>query len=321
MKAKNCLIFGGTGQIGTNLIRKLAKNNLKVTVVTRNSHQKGNLIKTQANAGYIEIIEANPFDRESLLPLFQKADICINLVGILFEKGKNTFNNIHINFPSLLATLCREYDLDQFIHLSALGLENANDSFYAISKLSGEKEIKKIFPKTTVLKPSVVYSIDDSFTTTFMTLLNRLPIFPIYYNGKTRFTPIHCSDLTDVIFNVIKKDIKSEIIECGGPEVITFKEILLTLMDLIEKQRLLLPLPLFAGKLVANIFELMPHPLLTNDQLRLLKYDNIFSNQHKTNKSIGVPSKRKFHEEVKKYCFMWKDGGQFSTDKYKSIKS
>ena len=95
MKEKNCLIFGGTGQIGRNLIRKLAKNNYKVTVITRNAHTKGNFIKTQANAGYIDIVEANPFDENEIRPYFEKADICINLIGILFEKGKiNSFNNV-----------------------------------------------------------------------------------------------------------------------------------------------------------------------------------------------------------------------------------
>ena len=96
-----------------------------------------------------------------------------------------------------------------------------------IVNLEGEKKIKEIFPKTTILRPSVVYSVDDNFTTTFMTILNRLPVFPIYYKGKTKFMPIHCSDLTDVIFKVIKDEIKSEIIECGGPEFFSFKEILI----------------------------------------------------------------------------------------------
>ena len=316
MKAKNCLIFGGTGQIGTNLIRKLTKNNFQVTVVTRNLHQKGNFIKTQANAGYIDIIEANPFDKQIITPLFKKADLCINLVGILFEKGRNNFNNIHINFPALLASICEEYKLEQFIHISALGLEKAENSLYAKSKLAGEKKIKEIFPKTSILKPSVVYSVDDNFTTTFMTLLNRLPLFPLYYNGSTKFMPIHCSDLTDIIIQVVQNEIKSEIIECGGPQILSFKEIISTLIKLIDKKRILFPMPLIGGKLIAKLMELTPKPLLTTDQLNLLKYDNIFSKKYKTNLSLNIPCKKIFEDEVKKYCYMWKDGGQFSTDRY-----
>ena len=319
MKAKNCLIFGGSGQIGRNLIRKLTKNNYRVTVVTRNIHQKSYAIKTQANAGFIDIVEANIFDERKIRELFEKSNICVNLIGILFEQKKgNTFRNIHSIFPSILAKLSKEYNLKHFIHLSALGINEAKDSNYASSKLEGENQILKNFPLATILRPSVVYSIDDNFTTNFMTLLNRLPLFPLYYEGKTKFTPIHCSDLTDTIYHVISKNIYSKIIECGGPEILTLKEIIQKLLNLIGKKRILLPLPFPIAKFTAKTFELLPTPLITQDQLRLLKYDNILSGKYKTNSDIGIPSVRYFEEEVKKYCYMWREGGQFSTEKYNS---
>jgi NADH dehydrogenase len=322
MKVKNCLIFGGSGQIGRNLIRKLTKNNYKVTVVTRNLHQKGYVIKTQANAGYIDIVEANIFDETKIRKLFAQTDICINLIGILYENSKgNTFKNIHSIFPSILAKLCKEYKVQQFVHLSALGINNAKDSEYAKSKLEGEVNIQKNFPLATILRPSVVYSIDDNFTTNFMTLLNRLPFFPLYYNGSTKFTPIHCSDLTDTICHVISKNIYSKIIECVGPDVVSLKEILKKLLKLINKNRPLIPLPFFAANISAKIFQLFPKPLLTVDQLTLLKYDNIPSNKYQTNSDIGVPSTRIFDQEVEKYCYMWREGGQFSTKKYNSTNS
>ncbi|MDC1078629.1 complex I NDUFA9 subunit family protein [Candidatus Pelagibacter sp.] len=317
MKPKNCLIFGGSGQIGRHLIRKLTKNNIRVTVVTRNIHQKGYIIKTQGNAGYIDIVEANIYDEKKIRNLFSKSDICINLIGILFEKKKgNTFYNIHTLFPSLLSKLAKEYKLKNFIHLSALGINEAIDSKYAKSKLEGEKNILHNFPLSTILRPSVVYSVDDNFTTNFMTLLNRLPVFPLYYSGKTKFTPIHCSDLTDVIYETITKNINSKIIECVGPEVISFREIIERLLTLINKKRLLLPMPLQLATLTAKIFQLLPNPILTEDQLRLLKYDNVLSGKYKSNSDIGVPSKKYFNEEVKKYSYMWREGGQFSTEKY-----
>ena len=317
--SKHCLIFGGSGQIGRNLIRKLTKNNYRVTVVTRNIHQKSYIIKTQANAGYIDIVEANIFDEKKIRALFKKTDICINLIGILFEQKKgNTFKNIHSIFPSLLAKLCKQYNLKHFIHLSALGINDAVDSEYAKSKLEGENNVLKNFPLATILRPSIVYSVDDNFTTNFMTLLNRLPIFPLYYEGKTKFAPIHCSDLTDTINHIISKNIYSKIIECTGPEIISFKELLQKLLYLINKKRILIPFPLPLAKFSAQFFELLPNPLLTSDQLRLLKYDNISSGKYKTNSEIGIPSVRYFEEEVKKYCYMWREGGQFSTKKYTS---
>ena len=312
MKGKNCLIFGGSGQIGRHLIRKLTKSDYRVIVVTRNIHQKGHIIKTQGNAGYIDIVEANIFEEDKIKGLFDRIDICINLIGILYEKKGSSFRNIHTLFPSLLAKLCKQNNLKHFIHLSALGINEAKDSDYARSKLEGEREILKNFPLSTILRPSVVYSVDDNFTTNFMTLLTRLPVFPLYYNGKTKFMPIHSSDLVDIIHNVISENVYSQIIECVGPETLSLKEIIEKLLNLIDKRRILLPMPLIFGKLTAKFFQLLPKPLLTEDQLRLLKYDNISSGKYKTNTDIGLPAKYLFEKEVEKYCYMWKQGGEYS---------
>ena len=153
-----------------------------------------------------------------------------------------------------------------------------------------------------------------------MTLLNNLPFFPIYYSGKTKFMPIHCLDLIEVIYHVISEDIDLNIIECVGPEVLTFREILEILLDLIGKKRLLIPMPLTLANLSSKFFQLFPKPLLTQDQLRLLRYDNIVSGKYKTNSDIGIPSKLFFKREVKKYSHMWREGGQFSTEKYNTGK-
>ncbi len=322
MKAKNCLIFGGSGQIGSFLIRKLTKNNLKVTVVTRNIHQKGLKIKTQGNAGFIDIKEAKIFEENKIEKLFSEADYCVNLIGILYEKKSgNTFKNIHTIFPTLLAKLCKKYNLKHFVHISALGINDAVDSQYAISKLEGEKNILTSFSKTTILRPSVVFSNSDNFSTQFMTLLRRLPVFPLYYSGKTRFMPLHATDLSNIIYHVLSNKIETQVIECVGPEILTFKEILQILLKLIDKKRLLLPMPLSLAKFSAKFFQLLPKPLLTEDQLRLLKYDNVTSGKYKTNSDIGIPSKLFFKNEVKKYSFMWRDGGEFSTEKYLSENS
>ena len=316
MKPKNCLIFGASGQIGRHLIRKLTKNNYKVTAVTRNLHRKGYLLKTQASAGWIDCVEANIFDEKELTKLISKADICINLIGILFEKNKkNSFDNIHTNFPSLISKICKGAAVKQFIQLSSLGIDSAKDSYYAKSKLEGEKNIKINFPKAVILRPSVVYSVDDNFTTSFMTMLNRLPFFPLYYNGNTKFVPIHVSDLTEIIYQVIFKETISSTIECIGNETISLKQILKKLLKLINKERFLIPFPLPIAKFSAKIFQLMPKPLLTEDQLRLLAYDNIPSGKYKTNFDIGIESNSIFDVEVRKYCHMWKEAGQFSIKK------
>ena len=313
MKPKKCLIFGASGFIGRHLIRKLTKNNFQVTAVTRNIHQKGYLLRTQGNPGYIEIVESNLFDENKINNLAKDADICINLVGILYQKGKiNTFKNIHEKFPDFLSNICKKNNVKQFIHLSALGIENATDSIYASSKLNGEILIKNNFKEANILRPSVVYSVDDNFTTFFMTSLSILPVFPLYYNGSTMFIPIHVSDLTEIIYQVISRNLKSETIECIGPEKISLKEILKKLLKLIKKKRVLMPMPLIFAKFSTFFLQLLPRPLITFDQLKLLKYPNISSGNNKTNFDLEMPSRANFENEVGKYSHMWRDGGQFS---------
>ena len=309
------LIFGASGQIGKSLIRKFTKNNYRVTAVTRSIHRKGYQIKTQSNYGYLELEEVYSFSEENISRLMEKSSICINLIGILFEKKKNHFNLIHSDLPSLLSKLAKKNSIEQFIHISALGIEPATDSKYAMSKLSGEKNVRLNFSESVILKPSIVYSVDDNFTTNFMGLLNLLPVMPLYYGGKTKFTPIHVSDLTNIIFNIVQKKISGETIECVGPEIFTFKEIILKILKSINKKRLLLPIPLLLAKINAKLFQLMPKPLITMDQLKLLKYDNIVSKKYKTNFDINMNANKKFTEEINRYSFNWTSGGQFSKKK------
>ncbi len=315
MKPKNCLIFGSSGQIGRTLIRKITEKNLKVTAVTRNLHQKGYILKTQANPGYIDIVETNIFDFNKIEDLIKKADVCINLIGILFEKGSNNFKNIHEKFPNMISNLCQKHKINKLIHLSALGIENAKDSKYATSKLNGEILVRKNFNNTIILKPSIVYSVDDNFTTMLMGLLNLIPVFPLYYGGKTKFMPLHCSDICNLIIDMIENETNEITIECIGPEELTFKQMVEKLLKLIEKKRLFLPLPITIANIMATFFQLLPKPLLTKDQLKLLFYDNIPSGKYKTNFDIGKNFELKFENEVEKYCYMWKQSGEYSRKK------
>ncbi len=306
------LIFGSSGQIGKSLIRKFTKNNYRVIAVTRSIHRKGYQIKTQSNYGYLELEEIDTFNEKNIGRLMDKSSICINLIGILFEKKKNNFNLIHSDLPSLLSKVALNKSLDQFIHISALGIEAATDSDYAKSKLNGETKVRQNFSKSVILKPSIVYSVDDNFTTNFMRLLSILPIMPLYYGGKTKFTPIHVSDLSNIIFEIVKRKIKGETIECIGPEIFTFKQILSKILISINKKRLLFPLPLPLAKINAKLFEMLPKPLLTMDQLKLLKYDNIISKKYKTNFDLKLDANKKFDDEINRYSFNWTTGGQFS---------
>ena len=208
--------------------------------------------------------------------------------------------------------MLKKKKIDQFIHVSALGVEKASDSIYAKSKLEGEINVRKNFKNSVILKPSIVYGIDDNFTTNFMSLLSKLPFMPLYYNGKTKFIPIHVSDLTEIIYQIVSKEIKNEIIECIGPEEFTFKEILKKILKSIRKKRLLIPIPLPIAKMTALFLGLLPKPLLTSDQLILLKYDNTPTKKFKTNFDIGLNANKKFEEEIEKYSYNWRSGGQYT---------
>ncbi len=312
MKQKEILLFGASGQIGRNLIRKLSKNNYKIKAVTRNIHTSGYIIKTQANPGYLELVELNNFNPQKIEELIKNVSICINLIGILHERKKNQFENIHSELPDMLSKIANKCKLDQFIHLSSLGIEKANDSNYARSKLNGEKKIIKNFKNSVIIKPSIVYSVDDKFTTNFMTLLSRLPIMPLYYNGNTKFSPIHVSELVEIIINIIENKKQNLILECLGPETISFKDIIKKLLKAINKKRLLFPLPDTLAKISAKILQILPNPLLTEDQLKLLKHDNVKTGLYKTNFDINMKTKKKFDDEILKYSYNWKNGGQFS---------
>ncbi len=312
MKQKEILLFGATGQIGRNLIRTLSKNNYKIIAVTRNIHRAGYILKTQANPGYLELIELKNFKIDKINELFKRSSICINLIGILYEKRKDEFKLIHSDLPALLSKKAKEFQHEKFIHLSALGIEKAKESKYALSKIEGEKRIKENFKKSIIIKPSIVYSIDDKFSTRFMSLLRILPVMPLYYNGKTKFSPIHVSELVDIIYKVIESKNERLDLECIGPEVLTFKEIIQIFSRAIYKKRILIPMPLQIAKLSAKFFQLLPNPILTEDQLILLKYDNCKSEIFKNNFDFGYIAKKKFETEINKYSYNWRTGGQFA---------
>ena len=312
MKQKEILLFGATGQIGRNLIRKLSQNNYKITAVTRNTHRAGYILKTQANPGFLELVELKNFDTKKIEDLMKNCTVCINLIGILFEKKRGDFKIIHTDLPNLLSQIAKKYKIQKLIHLSSLGIENALDSDYAKSKLEGEKKIKSNFEKFVILKPSIVYSVDDKFTTKFMTLLSRLPIMPLYYNGNTKFNPIHVSDLVDIILNTVENKNNNLVVECIGPEILTFKEIIEKILISIQKKRFLIPVPIQIASLTAKLLQLLPNPLLTEDQLKLLKYDNVSTGLYKTNFDLGFNAKKNFDEEINKYSYNWRTGGQFA---------
>ena len=311
-KNKIITILGASGQVGRYLINKLSTKNYRIVACTRNAY-KNNFLKTQANFGSLDLEQINMFDEENLRHVIKNSNIVINTIGVLYSKNKkNSFKNIHVLLPDIISKLCNEYKVEKLIHLSALGIEQSTDSDYALSKLEGEKVILNNFNKSIVIRPSIIFSRDDKFTTKFMSMLSILPIFPIYYNGLTKFQPIYCGDLCEVVSKILELDKINNIIECGGPEILNFKEILEILLKQIDKKRILIPVPYFIAKLQSKIFELFPNPLLTYDQLKLLKKDNVVSGKYPTiNDLLDIKYLSTLSSELESYSYAWRQGGQF----------
>ena len=310
MKPKVATIFGASGFIGRHLIRRLTKKDYRIVVATRSPYLHGYL-KPLGNPGQIDLEKTNIFDEENLRTLVKNSDVVINLVGILYETRKQKFENIHTDFPDLLTKTCSDLNIEKFIHISALGIDQNVSSKYMQSKLMGEKKILNNFNNSIILRPSIVYGDGDNFFNQFASLAEFLPALPLVGGGQTKFQPIYVSDLCKAIVTILdKEEIDQNIYELGGSQVYTFKEMMEILLKQIKKKRFLIPIPFSIAKFQARILQLFPKPLLTTDQVEMLKYDNVVSNNYPTLKDLKINPKT-IETVLPNYIWRFRKGGQF----------
>ena len=311
MKNQICTILGGGGFIGRYLVRNLTKKNYRCIISTRKAFQKGYL-KTQATPGAIELVDWNPNNFSELKEAIKNSDIVINLIGILFETRKQKFYNIHTNIPESVAKICSESEVKKFIHVSAIGASENSKSLYQKSKFQGEVKALNNFKNTVIVRPSVVCGAEDNFTNLF-SKLSILPIIPIV-GINYKFQPILVNDVVDAIVQAIEiKGNEGKIYEIGGPKVISFGDMVKSILKTINKKRFVVPMPMPIAKIQSAITDLLPFPpILTKDQCQILsEADNIVSNSHLTLKDLDIePSD--VEEEMKKWLWRYKDGGQFA---------
>ena len=311
MKNQICTILGGGGFIGRYLVRNLTKKNYRCIITTRKAFQKGYL-KTQATPGAIELINWNPNNFSELKESIKNSDIVINLIGILYETRKQKFYNIHTNIPEAVAKICAESDVKKLIHVSAIGASENSKSLYQKSKYQGEVKALNNFKNTVILRPSVVCGTEDNFTNLF-SKLSFLPVIPIV-GINYKFQPILVEDVADAIVQAIElKGNEGKIYEIGGPKVISFGDMVKSILKTINKKRFIVPMPMPIAKIQSTITDLLPFPpILTKDQCEILsEADNIVSNNHLTLKDLDIePSD--VEEEMKKWLWRYKDGGQFA---------
>ena len=311
MKNQICTILGGGGFIGRYLVRNLTKKNYRCIISTRNAFQKGYL-KTQATPGSIELINWNPNNFDELKESIKNSDVVINLIGILYETRKQKFMNIHASIPEAISKICAKSDVKKFIHVSALGANENSKSLYQRSKFQGEVNALKNFKNTVVIRPSVVEGVESNFSNLFAKI-SFLPIIPIVKQSY-KFQPILVSDVADAIVKAIEvKNNYGKIYEIGGPKIISFGDMVKSIMRTLNKKRFVVEIPMPIAKIQSSLMSLLPiPPILTRDQCKILsEADNVVSNNHLTLIDLNVkPSD--VEEAMKKWLWRYRDGGQFA---------
>ena len=311
MKNQICTILGGGGFIGRYLVRNLTKKNYTCIISTRNAFQKGYL-KTQATPGSIELVNWNSDNFDEIKESIKNSDVVINLIGILYETKKQKFMNIHGGIPEAISKICANSDVKKFIHVSAIGANENSKSLYQRSKFQGEIKALTNFKNTVIIRPSVVCGTEDNFTNLF-SKLSFLPIIPIV-GMRYNFQPILVSDVADAIVKAIEtKDNHGKIYEIGGPQVISFGDMVKSIMKTLNKKRFVVEMPMSLAKIQSSVMSLLPiNPILTRDQCEILsEADNVVSNNHLTLQDLNVkPSD--IEEAMKKWLWRYRDGGQFA---------
>lgn len=281
-------IFGGSGFVGRYIVQKLAKRGDRIRVAVRNPVAAG-FLKPLGEVGQITLVSVDLFSKESLVKTMQGSDVVINLVGILFEKGSQTFKRIHVEGAANIAQVASELGVPTLLHMSALGANKASHSRYASTKAHGEERVRKHFSEATIFRPSVIFGPEDSFLNRFAQMALLSPFLPLIGGGKTRFQPIYVGDVTDCFVNAsFLLEAKGKLYELGGPSTYTFKELMVYLLKTIHRKRLLLPIPFTLAKVMGALTQLLPTPPLTPDQVELLKADTTVSPKTLTAEDLRV---------------------------------
>lgn len=317
--SKIATIFGGTGFVGRQIVRELAKRGVTVKVASR-IPESAYFLKPHGTVGQVVPIKCD-YTEESIKSAIEGSDYVVNCVGILFQRGKKrSFQKIHVDLPTLIAKACKKAKTDRFVHISALGVDQCT-SKYAKTKLEGEKAAKKNFKNVTILRPSVIFGEDDNFFNMFAHLARFSPALPLIGGGHTKFQPVFVGDVADATIVALERaaigdeNPQGKIYELGGPEVVDFKKIYKILFKYTGRKRALVSLPFFAAKIQATFLSLLPSPLLTPDQVESLKHDTIVSKKALKLKDLGI-APTSMDLILPTYLKSYKAGGRFADSKY-----
>jgi uncharacterized protein YbjT (DUF2867 family) len=272
-------IYGGSGFLGRNVVRAIARTGARMRVAIRRPELAGHL-QPLGGVGQINSVQANVRFPDSLLAAADGADVVINLVGILYASGKQTFKAVQDEGARNVAEAARTAGARALVHVSAIGANPKSPSVYARTKAAGEEAVSEVFPGAFILRPSIVFGPEDDFFNRFAALAQVAPVLPLIGGGKTRFQPVFVGDVAKAIVAALTgRATVGAPYELGGPEVLTIKEVMRRVLDYTMRDRPLIPVPFWLAKLQAAFLQLLPKPPLTIDQVRLLQIDNVVSEE------------------------------------------
>lgn len=307
-------IFGGSGFLGRHVVRALARRGYRIRVATRRPDLAGHL-QPLGNVGQIQAVQANVRVRWSVDRAVESADHVINLVGILYESGKQTFNSVQDFGARAVAEAARAQNA-KLTHGSAIGADLQSESAYARSKARGERAVLETVNDAVVMRPSILFGPEDGFFNRFADMARFSPALPLIGGGHTRFQPVFVGDVAEAYARSVDGKVEGgRIYELGGPQVLTFRECMEEMLEVIDRKRMLVPVPWWAARIQGSILGLLPKPLLTRDQVTQLGYDNVVSaeaeKEGRTLDGLGLQA-QSTATILPSYLWRYRPAGQFT---------
>jgi NADH dehydrogenase len=307
-------IFGGSGFIGRHLTQALAKRGWRIRAAVRRPDLARHLQPLGA-VGQIHAVQANLRYPDSVAHAVEGADAVVNLVGILHEGGRQTFSTVQAQGPRIVAEAAAKAGVANLVQISAIGADPQSAADYGRSKAAGEAATRAAFPSAVILRPSIVFGPEDQFFNRFAGMARFMPFLPLIGGGETKFQPVYVGDVAEAIVRALEGRAKAgATYELGGPDVKSFKALMEYILETTGRSRPLIPVPFAIARLKASVLELLPAPMLTVDQVRLLENDNVVSAlaqaEKRTLAGLGI-SPATIESVVPSYLYRFRKHGQF----------
>jgi uncharacterized protein YbjT (DUF2867 family) len=306
-------VYGGSGFLGRHVVRALAKRNYRIRVAVRRPELAG-FLQPLGRVGQIHAVQTNLRHAPSVEMAARDAQVLVNLVGILFERGRQRFDAVHAYGAEQVALAANAHGA-RMVHVSAIGADANSSSVYGRSKANAEHLALAAQPSTTIMRPSILFGPEDDFFNRFAALARISPALPLVGGGLTRFQPVFVGDVASAIADAVDgKTRPGTVYELGGPDVRTFRELMQFVLTTIERKRLLVSLPFFMARVQATFLQYFPKPVLTPDQVELLRSDNVVSqaatSEARTLQGLGIDP-APIEAIVPSYLWRFRKTGQF----------